>query len=102
LFYFEESIKYTREEGVDVFITSCKKHLHKDTENTEAPDPNKDKECEELIKKNDYYEILGVMKAASEEDIKRAYKKLAIQFHPDKNRSSHAADAFKKVIHDRY
>jgi hypothetical protein len=98
LFYFEESIKYTREEGVDVFITSCKKHLNKNTDNTEAPDPNKDRECEELLRKKDYYDILGITKTAGEDEMKKAYKKLAIQFHPDKNKSAHAADAFKKVI----
>jgi DnaJ-class molecular chaperone len=40
---------------------------------------------------------LGVEKAATEDDIKRAYKKLAVQYHPDKNRSVHAADVFKMV-----
>jgi len=44
-----------------------------------------------------YYEILGVTKEANESDLKKSYRKLALAFHPDKNKAPGAAEAFKAI-----
>lgn len=51
---------------------------------------------------DDYYKILGVEKNASENDIKKAYRKLAVKYHPDKNPDNKEAEEKFKVISDAY
>ena len=47
--------------------------------------------------KRDYYEVLGVSKDTQLNEIKSQYRKLALKFHPDRNKSSEAAEHFKEI-----
>ncbi|OGG11618.1 hypothetical protein A2Z00_00965 [Candidatus Gottesmanbacteria bacterium RBG_13_45_10] len=50
-----------------------------------------------MASKRDFYEVLGVPKTATVADIKRAYRKLALEWHPDRNKSSNAHEKFKEI-----
>ena len=50
-----------------------------------------------MAQKRDYYEVLGIAKTASKDEIKSAYRKLAKQYHPDLNKAPDAAEKFKEV-----
>jgi molecular chaperone DnaJ len=49
------------------------------------------------VNKRDYYEVLGIPRDASSEDIKKAFRKLAFQYHPDRNSDNGASEKFKEI-----
>ena len=55
-----------------------------------------------MSRKRDYYEILGVERSVTEDDLKKAYRKLAVKFHPDKNPDDASAEAKFKEVGEAY
>lgn len=47
--------------------------------------------------KRDYYEVLGIQRSANKEEIKNSYRRLALQYHPDRNKSPGAEERFKEI-----
>ena len=52
--------------------------------------------------KRDYYDVLGVNKSASKDEIKKAYRKLALKFHPDKTKGDKASEEKFKEASESY
>eukprot|EP00093_Oithona_nana_P006497 06497.XXX_171405_172296_1 [CDS] Oithona nana genome sequencing. len=84
-------------------VNGHSKHDHSNHTNDSSESNGKDYTSEQVqavkrVRKcQDYYEILGVSKEASESELKKSYRKLALQFHPDKNHAPGAGEAFKAI-----
>lgn len=55
-----------------------------------------------MTAKRDYYEVLGVSRSASPDEVKKAYRRLAMQYHPDRNQGDKAAEAKFKEVSEAY
>src|ERR1700756_4082555 len=53
-------------------------------------------------RKRDYYEVLGLERTAGDEEVKKAYRRLAVQFHPDRNPGNKQAEEKFKEINEAY
>ena len=58
--------------------------------------------CVVVYCKQDYYELLGVSRDASESEIKKAFRRLAVKYHPDKNKDPDAQKKFVKIANGKY
>ncbi|XP_058823812.1 dnaJ homolog subfamily B member 14-like [Topomyia yanbarensis] len=83
--------------------TARRRAANRENEKPQEPKLNVDYTQEQLdvvkrIQKcKDYYEVLGVTKEATDSEVKKAYKKLALQLHPDKNKAPGSVEAFKSL-----
>ena len=55
-----------------------------------------------MAEKRDYYEVLGLKKGAGEDEIKKAFRKMAMKYHPDKNPGDRTAEEKFKEVNEAY
>ena len=104
LYYFIPSKTINNEDIVDNYIKKCNENI-KERQNSNASKQflnPKDRQDEEtainrILQSDDNYEILGIPKNATNEQVIEAYKKLIVKYHPDVNTSSKTDELFKKI-----
>ena len=50
-----------------------------------------------MTNERDYYQVLGVTRSASQDDIRTKFRRLALEYHPDRNKAPHAEEKFKEI-----
>lgn len=71
--------------------------VHSNGSGASGPSSEQVEVVRRITRSKDYYEVLGVARSCTEEDVRKAYKKLSLKVHPDKNKAKGAEDAFKAV-----
>jgi len=80
-------------------LTEDKADTTQSASDQKTPDPM---ESPAHLASTDFFEVLNLSRSASEADVKKAYRKLAVQWHPDKNRANPRAEEFFKKISEAY
>mmetsp|Transcript_12156 Transcript_12156/g.18101 ORF Transcript_12156/g.18101 Transcript_12156/m.18101 type:complete len:386 (-) Transcript_12156:2014-3171(-) len=92
-----EQIKKQEETKTTTTQTTHKKKEEEKKEEKREYTKEQDQECKKLMKITNFYEILSIEKTTNKRIIKKAYKKSALKFHPDRNQHPLATECFKKV-----
>lgn len=84
--------------GAEAGRQSCFSHCPPDARPPPPPRRNKESAAETVSTMGkDYYKALGIQSGANEDEVKKAYRKMALKYHPDKNKDPSAEERFKEI-----